>query len=493
MKKLIAIDDGHGMQTAGKRTPVFTDGTTGETGQPWFHENEFNRDVARQVKANLERCSFRTLLVAPTDEDTPRKMRTDIANKANADLFISIHANALNGAWGDQQGVSAFHYPASVQGKKAADIIQKYLLMGTKQKDRKTQIARFDVLSYTNMPAVLVECAFMDNLHEAKLLMSDAFRRECAEEIVRGICEYFNVEYKDVEPMKYQKIRRYGSNVHIVEMDPMTYRLDITEGVSGKLEKLSAMYGEPRLDEIVWVRMNAQFFGGSSRGYGAFIDPTDSLPDKPSAPGYTDLTYKDSRLCIGTGEDFTVGTSYGLISKGVNSFINAAWFPAIMAARHPRSMAGCLENGNNVFIVVDGRWLNLSLGMTAQQQADLGHVLGCVELTNFDGGGSSQIIIGDEIKNRPSDGKERTVVSAIVAYRKYTFTELPMLKKGKTGMYVNLLQRLLNDADCNAGFEDGIFGNGTLAAVKKYQKQYGLVADGIVGKLTWAALTSGKM
>ena len=297
------------------------------------------------------------------------------------------------------------------------------------------------------------------------------------------------ITYERVEPLKYSKIRRNSSYVHIVEMDPDTYRLDITEGIPGKLEKLSAMFGEPHPYEITWVRMNAQFFGGSSRGYGSFIDQTDNLTDKPSAPGYTDLTYKDGKLCIGTGGDFTIGTSYEIIAKGKTDFKYAAWFPAIMAARHPRSMAGSLKNGNNVFVVVDGRWLNLSLGMTAQQQSELGHEMDFDELANFDGGGSSQIMIGDAIKNRPSDGKERAIISAIVGYRKYTLEELPVLKNSKTGVYVNLLQRLLNYADCNAGAADGIFGNGTMAAVKKYQKQHGLVVDGIVGKQTWAKLT----
>lgn len=293
--------------------------------------------------------------------------------------------------------------------------------------------------------------------------------------------------------MRYQKIRRSSSYVHIVEMDPNIYRLDITEGMPGKLEKLSSMFGEPHLDEITWVRMNAQFFGDSTKGYGAFIDYSDDIPEKPSTPGYTDLTYKDGKLCIGTGGDFTIGTSYGLISKGDTEFKNAAWFPAIMSARHPRSMAGSLSNGNNVFMVVDGRWWNLSLGMTAQQQVDLGHELGCDELSNFDGGGSSQIMIGDKIMNHPSDGRERSIISAIVAYRKYTVDELPLLKRGAKSVYVNLLQRLLYNAGCNAGAVDGIFGNGSLLAVKMFQSINKLVVDGIVGKQTWAVLIAGVL
>jgi N-acetylmuramoyl-L-alanine amidase len=189
MSKLIAIDDGHGMNTAGKRTPFFP-GTT-----KFMHENEFNEAVTVLLKANLERCGFRTLMVAPEETDTPLKTRTDRANKANADLYISIHANALNGIWGNQQGVSTFHYPGSILGKKAATVIHNHLKQGTQQKDRGVIAQNFHVLRETKMPAVLVECAFMDNLREANLLLSDAFRIECADEICKGICEYFGVAY----------------------------------------------------------------------------------------------------------------------------------------------------------------------------------------------------------------------------------------------------------------------------------------------------------
>jgi len=187
-KKLIAISDGHGMETPGKRTPLFSDGT-------FMYENEFNNVTAGYLKTNLERCGFDTLMVAPTDADTPLMTRISGANKAGADLYLSVHANADKGVWGTANGMSVFYYPGSVESKRAAEIIQKYLLQGTSQRDRKVQIAKFDELNYTKMPAVLCECAFMDNLREAELLLTDAYRRECAAEICQGICEYFGVEY----------------------------------------------------------------------------------------------------------------------------------------------------------------------------------------------------------------------------------------------------------------------------------------------------------
>jgi N-acetylmuramoyl-L-alanine amidase len=189
MSKLIAIDDGHGMETLGKRTPVLP-GTT-----KFMHENEFNKTTAAYLKAGLERCGFKTLMVAPGDTDVPLIARTNAANKAKADLCISIHANALNGIFGNQQGVATYHYPGSILSQKAAAAIHNRLKTGTVQKDRGVKTENFHVLRETKMPSVLVECAFMDNLREAKLLMSDAFRHECADQICQGICDYFKVPY----------------------------------------------------------------------------------------------------------------------------------------------------------------------------------------------------------------------------------------------------------------------------------------------------------
>lgn len=71
-----------------------------------------------------------------------------------------------------------------------------------------------------------------------------------------------------------------------------------------------------------------------------------------------------------------------------------------------------------------------------------------------------------------------------------TTVKLPTLRKGSKGSYVTLLQTML----INKGYKlpkygaDGDFGSETLAAVKKFQKDKGLTADGIVGPLTWGAL-----
>ena len=95
-KYLIALDDGHGMNTPGKRTPPLTkdlyiDGKLVRKKGEVIKENEFNRAVVKYLAEALKRCGFDVLLVAPTDEDTPLSTRVSRANNANADAYVSKH------------------------------------------------------------------------------------------------------------------------------------------------------------------------------------------------------------------------------------------------------------------------------------------------------------------------------------------------------------------------------------------------------------------
>lgn len=195
MSKLIALCDGHGMATPGKRTPIGV--RSPETGKNFMHENEFNRAVVKYLDKHLKASGFRTLLVAPTDADTPLSTRVKSANNAKADLYVSVHANAIQGVWGTWGGTETFTYGKG-ESLRIGKIIHKHLMKGTPLRDRGVKDGSWlYVIRNTTMPAVLVEAAFMDNKEEAKLLLTDSFRRECAREIAMGICEAFGVKFKD--------------------------------------------------------------------------------------------------------------------------------------------------------------------------------------------------------------------------------------------------------------------------------------------------------
>lgn len=192
--KLIALDDGHGMTTAGKRTPFIP-----ELGR-FIRENEFNREVVRFIDVHLKRNGFRTLLTAPTDADTPLATRVRLANSARADLLISIHFNAMDGIFHgnskDAQGFSAHVHSLKYESAKFGRIALKHLANGTAQKNRGLVQQNLYMTRESKMPAVLLELGFMDYKREAMLMIDVDFQKECAEEIAMAVCEYYNVIYK---------------------------------------------------------------------------------------------------------------------------------------------------------------------------------------------------------------------------------------------------------------------------------------------------------
>src|SRR5690606_32698781 len=109
--KLVALDDGHGENTPGKRTPYI------EQINRVIKENEFNSAVVNIMAEQLRRNGYRVLLVAPTGYDTPLKQRTDLANKHKADIYVSIHYNAFDGKFDgegkDPEGISVHIYPGT--------------------------------------------------------------------------------------------------------------------------------------------------------------------------------------------------------------------------------------------------------------------------------------------------------------------------------------------------------------------------------------------
>lgn len=200
-KILIATDDGHGMETAGKRTPQFADGT-------YMKENEFNRAVIDKLNVHLKRNNFDVLHVSAGDADVPLKTRTDLANNKisngfgrPADAFVSVHANAAGNVWNSKvKGIEIFYRAGYKEGKKLAQDVQEYLVKGTPLINRGLKTDNLHITRESKMPAILIEGGFMDNPDEAKLLMSDAYREECAEEIARGLCQYFGRTYIEVTP-----------------------------------------------------------------------------------------------------------------------------------------------------------------------------------------------------------------------------------------------------------------------------------------------------
>ncbi|TFD95829.1 N-acetylmuramoyl-L-alanine amidase [Jeotgalibacillus sp. R-1-5s-1] len=180
----IVLDAGHSYNTPGKRSP---DG---------MREYAFNRAVCQAARKKLESQGIQTIMTHHDDRDIPLKERTNLANREKATLFISIHANAYgSGSWNDIHGIETYiHQENDPQSRSLAEAVHYSLIKETRRKDRGIKMADFHVLRETVMPAVLIECGFMTNREEKKLLASENYRILCGHTIAASILTFLGVK-----------------------------------------------------------------------------------------------------------------------------------------------------------------------------------------------------------------------------------------------------------------------------------------------------------
>lgn len=193
---LWCLDNGHGKQTKGKRSPVFDDGET------QFLEYKFNRDIVARIIKQLDAAGVQYYNVVPeVDTDNFLEGRVNRANSKKSDLpklFVSVHANAApakssrDWAAASIKGIETWFYHNSKRGQKLASIFQKHLIDETGFKNRRLKSrpnSQFYVLRKTRMTAVLTENGFYNNKEEAAELMKDEVRQKIADAHVKAILE----------------------------------------------------------------------------------------------------------------------------------------------------------------------------------------------------------------------------------------------------------------------------------------------------------------
>lgn len=118
------------------------------------------------------------------------KSRCDIANREKADIFISIHADSFSNP--AARGTTAYYFSkGSPESKKLAECIRAALIDQIKTPSRGTQPCNFYVVRNTDMPATLIELAFISNPQEESLLNSKEGVQKAAQGIFDGIEDYF--------------------------------------------------------------------------------------------------------------------------------------------------------------------------------------------------------------------------------------------------------------------------------------------------------------
>lgn len=173
--ELIAIDPGHG----GKDPGAVANGV---------REKDIVLSVGSRLEDKLEAAGAEVVMTRSNDTFVELRERANIANRANADSFVSIHANAVYS--NSVIGQETFYYPGSEEGEELAAAIQSELIKAVGSKDRGTKDANFSVLRNTAMPASLVELGFLTNKQEAELMKTSEFQNKAATAIYKGIEKY---------------------------------------------------------------------------------------------------------------------------------------------------------------------------------------------------------------------------------------------------------------------------------------------------------------
>ena len=192
----ILIDAGHGIDTAGKRSPDSS-----------FREYLFNRQVAEQVYSILSAEGYDVEMVVTEIEDIPLKERVkrvnNICNKVGAGnaLLLSIHANAAgNGQWMSAQGWCCFTTKGVTKSDKAAECMYTAFEQEFKERKFRKDLSDGDkdweqdfyIIKHASCPAVLLENFFYDNKEECQWLLREDTRIRISEAIVQGVKLYVN-------------------------------------------------------------------------------------------------------------------------------------------------------------------------------------------------------------------------------------------------------------------------------------------------------------
>ena len=207
----ILIDNGHGIQTKGKRSP---DGK--------LLEYAYTRDLARQIVATLKARGYNSELLVPEDDDIPLSERVRRVNEICLTyepswpaptghpnvILISLHLTAASDGtkWMNATGWSCYTCKGQTESDRLADCLYKAAEQILKNQVIRTDYARdgdpdweenFYILRHTLCPAVLVEQFFMDNKKDLAYLISDEGKRNLIDVIVSGVNMLHTQKFQD--------------------------------------------------------------------------------------------------------------------------------------------------------------------------------------------------------------------------------------------------------------------------------------------------------
>lgn len=191
----IAIDAGHGLKTAGKRCLKKLD-------KNQTREWVLNDRVANALAKYLKNAGHTVIRVDDEDgsSDISLSQRVKTANNWKADAYISVHHNAgINGGTGGGTVVYVSNN-CSNTSVRLQNAVYKHAINDCKLKGNRsdgTLAKNFYVIKNTNMPAILMECGFMDSSTDIKYILDEEWSNKMGQAIAKGVCDIFGGTIKE--------------------------------------------------------------------------------------------------------------------------------------------------------------------------------------------------------------------------------------------------------------------------------------------------------
>jgi N-acetylmuramoyl-L-alanine amidase len=174
----VVIDPGHGGPDPGA------------VGIGGLRETDVVLDVSLQVARLLQARGVQVLLTRTTEVDVDLPPRVALANSSGADVFVSVHANALSMERPDVNGIETFYFAGGRSQSLAEAIQQQLMAISPGTPDRGARPGRFFVIRRTVMPSALAEMGFVTGEVDSPRLADPAYRRRLAQALAAGILNY---------------------------------------------------------------------------------------------------------------------------------------------------------------------------------------------------------------------------------------------------------------------------------------------------------------
>ena len=155
-----------------------------------MREKDVVLSIALDAAEFLRQEGIRVVLTRSNDRDLDLPSRTQVAHQVDADLFISIHANANPQGQIDVDGVEIYHYPKSQASESLAQSLRQNIVQSVEVNDRGVRSGNFYVLRTLSIPATLIEVGYMTGQNDASNLADANYRKHMAEAIGKGILHY---------------------------------------------------------------------------------------------------------------------------------------------------------------------------------------------------------------------------------------------------------------------------------------------------------------